>query len=196
MTGIELKRSEFALVQVVMGKDKNLSAKFIIAKNNNGEIFEADGTLNYKHQSTESFQAKLSELQPYLCSIKKVIDNEDVKSKIHVKGLKLSGSGDNEGFEILGSQNSDGDGIMKCDSHKIHYEGEEYSWLEEVRDIAEEIENKTFSYLFEGDKAQPSLFEDAQEVDENEDEKLDFDEAEEVTEEQEVSEEENTETEE
>ena len=165
-TGIEVKRSEFALTQVVLQKDKNLTVKFIIAKNNNGNIFQADGQLTYKHQSTEAFQLKLRELQPYLCKIKKVKD--EAFPTIHVKGLKLSGSDDNEGFEILGYQTSDKDGKMDCSSHKIHYEGEEYSWLDEIREIAEEIENRTFAYLFEGEKAEPTLFEDVEEVNEEE----------------------------
>lgn len=157
-TGLSVKRSEFAMLDVVMQKEKNLKVSFMVARNTNGEIFSAKGQLTYDHQSSEPFQTILNQLQPYLCKIKKV--TEDAYSTIHVKGLKLSGSGDNEGFEILGYQTSDSDGIMKCDSHKIHYEGEEYSWLDEVQEIAESIEDRVFAYLFEGEKAQLSMFDD------------------------------------
>jgi len=155
-TGLEVLRKEFALTEVVLKDGKNLAARFIIAKDIKGEIFEADGSLTYKHQSNEAFQSKLYELQTYLCGIKKVTEVA-AKRTVHVKGLKLQGSGDSEGFIILGYQNSDKEGIMKCDSHKIHYEKGEYSWLEEVREIAIEIENKTFAYLFEGEKAVLSM---------------------------------------
>lgn len=177
-TGLEVQKNNFSLMKVVLNDDKSLSAKFMIAKVTNSENFVATCNMNYEHQSTDEFQSKLHELHKYLCIIRGI--NADKHSLVSIKGLVLSGSGDTENFMILGTEltKKDGGQKMKCDTAKIHYEEHEYPWLDEVKNIAEEIETLTFKYFFAGEKAQLSLgledeentdIEDAEEVEDQTD---------------------------
>jgi len=153
--GLLVKRSEFSLKKVTLKEDKSIKAEFIIGRHSNDGSFVCNGALSYDHQTSEKFQDDLHALHPYLCNIRGM-KNEKHKD-VSVKGIILSGSDDTENFKILGTELSEGGKSMGCDTCVVHYEESDYAWVDEVRPIAEQIEDNVFNYLFCGEKAEISM---------------------------------------
>ncbi len=165
---LELAIGEFNLSKVVLNKDKSLTVDYYFYKTVKEVNIIGKGSLNYEHQCTQEFQDTLHKLHEFLCKVRNIKDDDYSKQQVTVKGIILCGDAETENFQILGNEVDAGKRSMSCHSAKIHYEKREYDWVEDVREIADKLEEMCFAYLFLDEKAQLSLeLNDAEEIEEN-----------------------------
>lgn len=145
----------FQLEKLVLEKNKTCKVWYTIADDRGDKSETFKGFLNPDYQCVLSMQEKLNELKPYLISLRHIKDSES--EKLSVKGLVWKGSGDSEAFQILGTNKSDSEKNMACDSAVEHCGAEKYTFENEIRDIIIELEEFAHGYIFEGRKAEITM---------------------------------------
>ena len=141
----------FELDKIVLNKNKTAKVDFRIidSRGSKNEVYK--GSLTPDYQTVMELQLKLEDLKPYLLKLRHI--REEEQEKIKIKGLVWKGQGETEAFSILGTDKSDSEKNMPCDSAVEHIGVDKYDFEMEVRAIIIDIEVLAHGYIFEGKKA-------------------------------------------
>lgn len=90
-------------------------------------------------------------------SIAMKLENE-ILEKINVKGIAISGKDANKGIVITGTFKADSNQVMAINSHRMKFTDTRYGFEEEMKRIVDGIVDETYQFLFEGKRAQLSMF--------------------------------------
>lgn len=160
----------FELDKVVINKVKACKVNYTITDNRGDKNDVFYGAIEPNYQSTESLQAKLNELKPFLCKICHIAENK--QNSVNVTGVEMSGQGETATFKIHGVQLSESEQAMRFSTCKVQYEGSYYGFEVDVANIIEDLTILTHGYVFEGKKAVITLglnsVEDEEEFDDHE----------------------------
>lgn len=85
------------------------------------------------------------------------MQNELVK-KINVTGISWSGQYANEGIVITATLAADNNQRMALNTIRMKFSDTRYGFEEQMEQIAEEVKDEVYEFLFEGKRAQLSLF--------------------------------------
>lgn len=83
--------------------------------------------------------------------------NEMLKN-IEVRGVSLSGQGDNVGMVLTGLFTVSNNQKTAINSPRLKFNSETFGFEEELEEIAADIETEVYAFLFKGKKAQLELF--------------------------------------
>lgn len=83
---------------------------------------------------------------------------EECLNNIEVRGISLSGQGDNVGIVLTGLFTVSNNQKTAINSPRLKFNTETFGFEEELENIAREIEGEVYEFLFKGKKAQLELF--------------------------------------
>ena len=83
---------------------------------------------------------------------------DECLKNIEIKGLSYSGQGDNVGVVITGMFTVSNNQKTAINSPRLKFTSITFGFEEELEQIAADIENEVYAFLFEGKKAQTELF--------------------------------------
>lgn len=83
---------------------------------------------------------------------------EECLNNIEVRGISLSGQGDNVGIVLTGLFTVSNNQKTAIKSPRLKFNTETFGFEEELENIAREIEAEVYEFLFKGKKAQLELF--------------------------------------
>ena len=174
-------KKAFALSKVKLLKDGGLNAQYEVVETIGTESY----TNNYVIESAKEIHPDLREcfdkLRPIMARIFNVtsfltlVEGKDFKAtkaqtdaardfadecmkNIEIKGLSYSGTGDNVGVVITGMFTVSNNQKTAINSPRLKFTSITFGFEEELEQIAADIENEVYAFLFEGKKAQTELF--------------------------------------
>ena len=174
-------KKAFALLKVKLLKDGGLNAQYEVVETIGTESY----TNNYVIESAKEIHPDLrvcfEKLRPIMARIFNVtsfltlVEGKDFKAtkaqtdaarnfadeclkNIEIKGLFYSGQGDNVGVVITGMFTVSNNQKTAINSPRLKFTSITFGFEEELEQIAADIENEVYAFLFEGKKAQTELF--------------------------------------
>lgn len=174
-------KKAFALAKVKLLKDGGLSAQYEVVEVIGTESYTND----YEIESPKDIHPDLREcferLRPIMARIFNVtsflslVEGNDFKAtkaqqeaardfademlkNIEIRGISYSGTGDNVGVVLTGLLTVKNNLKVAINSPRIKFISILFGFEEELEEIAADIENEVYAFLFEGKKAQTELF--------------------------------------
>lgn len=174
-------KKQFALSKVKLLKDGGLLAEYEVVETIGTESY----TNNFEMESAKEIHPDLrncfDRLRPIMARIFNVtsflslVEGKDFKAtkaqtdaardfadecmkNIEIKGLSYSGMGDNVGVVITGMFTVSNNQKVAINSPRLKFTTMTFGFEEELEQIAADIENEVYAFLFKGKKAQTELF--------------------------------------
>lgn len=174
-------KNAFSLVKVKLLKDGGLSAQYEVVETIGTESYTND----FKIESPKDIHPDLREcfdrLRPIMARIFNVTSflsllegkdfgasksqteaarnfADEILKNIEIRGISYSGAGDNVGVAITGLLFVANNQKVAINSPHIKFTSITFGFEEELEEIAADIENEVYAFLFEGKKAQAELF--------------------------------------
>ena len=174
-------KKAFSLAKVKLLKDGGLSAQYEVVETIGTESYTND----YEIESPKDIHPDLHEcferLRPIMARVFNVtsfltlVEGKDFKAtkaqteaardfademlkNIEIRGISYSGMGDNVGVVITGLLTVTNNQKVAINSPRIKFTSISFGLEEELEEIAADIENEVYAFLFEGKKAQTELF--------------------------------------
>lgn len=83
---------------------------------------------------------------------------EEIKQRIKVRAISMSGSGESEGVVLTANLQVMNGQIVAINTPRIRFATESFGFEEECEKIVTRIKDEVYKYLYEGKKAQLELF--------------------------------------
>ena len=115
-----------------------------------GRIFNITSFLSMVETSDFKATKKQSELSRDFA--------DEMLKNIEVRGVSFSGQDDNVGVVLTGLFTVSNNQKTAINSPRLKFNTETFGFEEELEEIAADIENKVYAFLFKGEKAQLELF--------------------------------------
>lgn len=174
-------KKAFALEKVKLLKDGGLSAQYEVVETIGTESY----TNHFEMESAKDIHPDLrycfDKLRPIMARIFNVtsfltlIEGQDFKAtkaqteaarsfademlkNIEIRGISYSGTGENVGVVITGLFTVSNNQKSAINSPRLKFSTITFGFEEELEQIAADIENEVYAFLFEGKKAQTELF--------------------------------------
>lgn len=174
-------KESFKLSKVKLVKDGGLDCHFQVDETIGQEVYQE----KYHTESAKDLHPDLAScfnsLHPILARVyhmnffRALMGNEDFEAtaeqsaiaekmyqeilqKIKVTEIRLSGSNENEGVVLIGSLKGNSAKGLSMVSEKINFSDSFYGFEEDLEITIDEIKDEVYSFLFEGKRAQLSLF--------------------------------------
>lgn len=172
---------QFALSKVKMLKDGGIDVHYEVTENVGSESY----TNKYHVESAKDVHPDLRNLFNELRTIMgrvfnitsflSMVESEEFKAtkkqnetarnfadeclgNIEVRGISLSGEGDNLGCVLTGLFTTGNNQKTAINSPRIKFSVESFGFEEELETIISDVENEVYAFLFKGKKAQLELF--------------------------------------
>lgn len=145
----------FQLEKLVLNKNKTCLVEYTITDDRGDKTITHKGKDTPNYQCIIALQEKLNDLKPYLCKIRRIPETD--WDNVHIKGIIWKGYGETEAFQILGTELSDSEKNMKCDSAVEHIGVDKYPFEMDIRDTILDIEEMAHAYVFEGNMSDATL---------------------------------------
>lgn len=180
-TTMQLSENAFSLTKVKMNKDGGLNVDYEVAINNNGESYSNKCHIETEELPHPDLRRTFDELRPMMAvvfgmtnfenligdiefkatdkQIEKLRElSQNVIESIAVKGISLSGEGDNIGCTIIADYYTVSGQKVTINSPRIKFSVSYYGFEVELEELVAGIEKEVYDYLFAGKRAQIELF--------------------------------------
>lgn len=175
------KENQFALSKVKLLKDGGIDVHYEVT-----EVIATESYTNQYHVTSAKdihpdFQSLFDDLAPIMgrvfniTSFLSMVETPEFKAtktqkqtaeefadeclkNIEVRGVSLSGKGDNIGVVLTGLFTTANGQKTAINSPRMKYNTESFGFEEELERIVNEIEHEVYAFLFKGKKAQLELF--------------------------------------
>ena len=184
-----MDRKNFKLIQVKLSKDGGANATFFRPASIGYDKVDIESDVEIH----EDFRVKVKSLSEFVMSIaryndikvvvqsdlfkasdsqKRILDKTllELQHNIEVTGLKMTGEEANRKVTITYNLKQDNEQVKGSSTHPIFVERNDLGYESEVGEIADDIEQEVFEYLFEDKKAQETLFDQRVDPNDSEDE--------------------------
>ena len=174
-------KKAFSLAKVKLLKDEGLSAQYEVVETIGTESYTNDFEIESPKDIHPDLRECFERLRPIMARIFNVtsflslVEGKDfgasksqteaarnfadeILKNIEIRGISYSGTGDNVGVVITGLLTVANNQKVAINSPRIKFTSITFGFEEELEEIAADIENEVYAFLFEGKKAQTELF--------------------------------------
>lgn len=174
-------KKAFSLAKVKLLKDGGLSAQYEVVETIGTESYTNDFEIESPKDIHPDLRECFERLRPIMARIFNVtsflslVEGKDfgasksqteaarefadeILKNIEIHGISYSGTGDKVGVVITGLLTVANKQKVAINSPRIKFTSITFGFEEELEEIAADIENEVYAFLFEGKKAQTELF--------------------------------------